>query len=91
MTLRELVPMCEARNRADWARTSAVLAMLANTNRDPKKHRPFTPTDFDPTAKRTAAPALPPEPDLSILKKVFVNREAPRRPSNERSRRPLQP
>ena len=40
--------MAEARAAGEWAHTSAVLAMLANCHRDPKKSRVFTPTDFNP-------------------------------------------
>ena len=42
--------MAEARGRADWARTASLMALVANTNRDPKKTRPFRPSDFDPYA-----------------------------------------
>ena len=50
--------MAEARSRADWSRTSHVLAMMANANRDrEKKPEPFTPADFDPYA-----PKIPPAP-----------------------------
>jgi len=42
--------MAEARARADWARTASLMALVANTNRDPKKTRPFRPSDFDPYA-----------------------------------------
>ena len=38
--------MAEARARQAWAHTSTVLAMLANVNRDPKKHGPYRPEDF---------------------------------------------
>ena len=32
-----------------WSHTSAVLALIANVNRDAKKRpRPFQPSDFDP-------------------------------------------
>jgi hypothetical protein len=33
--------MAEARGRESWAHTSAILALIANVNRDPKKTRPF--------------------------------------------------
>ena len=52
LTLRELVWAADARQRADWARTSAQLALLANVNRDPKKQpKPFSPEDFNPYAR----------------------------------------
>lgn len=44
--------MAEGRGREAWARTSAILTLIANTNRDPKKGRAFKPSDFDPYARR---------------------------------------
>ena len=44
--------MAEARERSEWARTSALLALIANAHRDPKKTRAFKPGDFDPYARR---------------------------------------
>ena len=43
--------MAESRGRDNWAHTSAVLALIANVNRDPKKGRVFKPADFDPYAQ----------------------------------------
>ncbi|MBU0717311.1 MAG: hypothetical protein KJ749_03605 [Planctomycetes bacterium] len=40
--------MAEARGRESWTHTSGILALIANVNRDPKKTRPFKPSDFDP-------------------------------------------
>jgi len=64
--------MADARGRADWGRTAAVLAMLANAHRDPKRTRSFKPADFNPyeTEKRTVGKTK----DLGILKKVFVDK-----------------
>jgi hypothetical protein len=43
--------MARARLGAEWAQTSAILALLANVHRDPKKKRtPYKPSDFDPFA-----------------------------------------
>lgn len=44
--------MAEARERSEWGRTSALLALIANAHRDPKKTRAFKPGDFDPYAQR---------------------------------------
>jgi hypothetical protein len=44
--------MTEARGREAWAHTSAILALIANVNRDPKKTRAFKPSDFDPYSAR---------------------------------------
>jgi len=76
-TLRELLWMADARHTNEWNHTSALLAMLANTHRDPKKTGPFKPGDFHPGIKR-AAPSEPlPKVDISILKTVFVDQRPP--------------
>lgn len=53
LTLRELVWMAGACRRDAWERTSWLLALIANCNRDPKKrNRPFTPDEFNPLAEK---------------------------------------
>jgi hypothetical protein len=42
--------MVEAKRREAWNHTSALLALLANAHRDPKKGRAFRPEDFHPCA-----------------------------------------
>lgn len=42
--------MVEGRCRNDWAHTSAMMALLANIHRDPKRSKVFSPSDFDPYA-----------------------------------------
>lgn len=61
--------MAEARGRDNWAHTSAVLAMLANANRDPKKTRAYKPSDFDPYRARPATAKA----SIDVLKTVFVD------------------
>lgn len=65
--------MAEARASSEWAQTSAVLAMLANAHRDPKKTRVFTPNDFNPLEARRRKRVLGRTKDLSILRTVFVD------------------
>jgi len=65
--------MAEARQRDGWARTSSLMALIANTNRDPRKHRAFRPSDFDPFAARPKQKV-----DVSILKDIFIDGRAPR-------------
>ena len=77
LTLRELIWMAESNSRQRWAHTSTVLAMIANVNRDPKKHGPFKPADFNPHVERAVKIKTS---DLSILKDIFVKGKA-----NERS------
>ncbi len=68
--------MAEAKVRDNWAHTSAILAMIANAHRDPKKTRPFTPADFDPMEQRQSNQPIIRTSDLSILKQVFVDKRA---------------
>ena len=60
--------MAEGRQRDSWSHTSAVLALVANTHRDPRRRSAFRPQDFDPFAEKTP----PPKADVRILKRVFV-------------------
>lgn len=60
--------MAEQRERSEWARTSALLALIANAHRDPRKSRPFRPSDFDPFVKRS-------EGDMAALRAVFTGKE----------------
>jgi hypothetical protein len=43
--------MAEGLGRERWAHTSMVCCLIANANRDPKRSRPFKPSDFDPYAR----------------------------------------
>jgi len=61
--------MAEARQRAEWCQTSALMALLANCHRDPKKS-PVKPADFNPFATRTKAPKV----GVGILKDIFINK-----------------
>lgn len=45
LTLRELLWAAEARLYGQWDATAALMALIANCHRDPKK-RAFTPWDF---------------------------------------------
>ncbi len=67
--------MAEARSRERWNHTAALLALIANCHRDPKRRRAYGPDDFLPTGgRRTPAPPIT---DLSILKAVFIDRRLP--------------
>ena len=48
--------MAEARRRDEWDRTSVVLALIFNVNRDPKKVRAASPEDFHPLARGRPKP-----------------------------------
>ncbi len=67
--------MADAKQTDDWNHTAALLAMAANTHRDPKKTRPFQPGDFHPGTKRPPRAEHPqPKVDITVLKAVFVDR-----------------
>jgi len=64
--------MAEARGRDNWAHTSAVLALVANVNRDPKKTRAYRPSDFDPYSTREKRDEAIEVTDMGVLKDVFT-------------------
>ena len=65
--MRQLDLMAGGAERARWNRTSFVCALIANAHRDPKKHRPFEPSDFNPYAAKTEGPVK-----VIALKKFFT-------------------
>jgi hypothetical protein len=69
--------MAEARARDNWAHTSAVLALIANVNRDPKKTRPFKPADFDPYAGKDRREEAIEVTDMAVLKDAFLKERNP--------------
>ena len=73
MTLRELLAMAEGRIRENWNHTSAMLALLSNVHRDPKKGRALRPADFHPLLARAKDKAPPLKADIGLLKTVFVD------------------
>ena len=67
--------MAEARGREAWAHTSAILALIANVNRDPKRTRPFKPSDFDPYARQTGEVIEVNRENIGNLKQAFLGRK----------------
>lgn len=65
--------MAEARRRDEWGRTSAVMALVANTQRDRKRSRALRPSDFDPFARQTPTVKV----DVRVLKQVFIDNRVP--------------
>ena len=65
--------MAEARVDAEWNHTSAILAMLANVNRDPKKHGPYRPEDFHPLKRRASPQGIRITKSSIGILKVFCN------------------
>ena len=70
--------MAEARGREAWSRTSAVLALIANVNRDPKKTRPYKPGDFDPYSAREKREEAIEVTDMAVLKDAFCQKTTER-------------
>ena len=66
--------MAEGRRKDAWSHTSALLALIANAHRDPKKSKPFEPDDFSPFASRKRCEPKLVTKDLTVLKAVFVDR-----------------
>jgi hypothetical protein len=67
--------MAQSRQTENWNHTAALLAMLANVHRDPKKGRALKPSDFHPVPKpKTKAEQPPIKGDIRMLKTLFVDR-----------------
>lgn len=50
------------------------MALIANTQRDPKKTRAFRPSDFDPFIQ----PRPIPKTGVGVLKTVFIDKTIPK-------------
>lgn len=67
--------MAEGRSRDAWAHTSAVLAMLFNVNRDPRKSKALMPSDFDPhSTTQSRSNRIPITPENIHLLKALVKK-----------------
>jgi hypothetical protein len=62
--------MAEARREDEWGRTSHLLALLFNCNRDPDHTKAAAPEDFNPFAARRPE-EKPPRVPLGMLKGAF--------------------
>jgi hypothetical protein len=68
--------MVGARRQDQWSHTAAVMALVANVHRNPKKRaRPFSPAEFHPLVERKTPPegARTVKTGVGILKRVFVD------------------
>jgi len=69
--------MAQARQEDHWNHTAALMALLANVNRDPKRGRAFKPADFHPALPQRQAriggggPPAPLKGEIGMLK-IFV-------------------
>jgi len=66
--------MSEARAQAMWAHTSSIMALIANVNRDPKRTRPFKPSDFNPLLGGAQRRGVPLRRDTLDLLKAFAGK-----------------
>ena len=67
--------MAEGRGRAEWSRMSSLMALVANVNRDPKKHRAFRPRDFNPYERRRTEGIPLTAANMHLLKNAFVKEQ----------------
>lgn len=66
--------MAEAKQHDLWNYASAMMALMANIHRDPRKGRALHPADFHPLAHAKGRRQQQPlEADISVLKSVFVD------------------
>ena len=68
--------MAQARAKEKWQHTSSILSLIANANRDPKKTRPFKPSDFNPFESGSSlkdAIAVD-KSNIHILREAFTGR-----------------
>ncbi|NLW83533.1 MAG: hypothetical protein GXY41_03865 [Phycisphaerae bacterium] len=66
--------MAEGKSKDAWQHTSALLALIANVNRDPKRTKPFKPSDFNPMQNNTSRPdaVVVDKENVSLLKALFT-------------------
>ncbi len=64
--------MAEAKSRDNWNHTSALLALIINVNRDPKKKRTVSPNEINPHERKPRT--ILRGKGLRVLKDVFVDR-----------------
>jgi hypothetical protein len=68
--------MAEGYGRQQWAHTSLLCAMIANSNRDPKrKPSPYKPADFDPYARQDRREVVTDSNALAILREALEARK----------------
>ena len=63
--------MAEGRAKFLWGIASSQMALMANLNRDPKKGKPFRPSDFNPFAPEPPKIVLRGEEMKAALKAAF--------------------
>jgi len=75
--------MADGRERSNWNRSAALMSLIANCNRDPKRQpRPFKADDFNPFAQRNRVEKLSKEDiraNRDVLKKAFGVKPNPKK------------
>ena len=70
--------MAEGLGRERWAHTSLICAVVANANRDPKRGRPFKPSDFDPYVRQERRQRVEADGEsLALLKEALTGQKGP--------------
>ena len=69
----------ELRDRMEWNRVSALMSLLCNINRDPKKGKAAIPADFNPytqkeTKNRTNVIEVKDDKSKALFKKAFTGK-----------------
>ena len=67
--------MAEGKQNDSWNHTSALLALIANVNRDAKKQRALKPDDLHPMRSKGGEVIPDSKLGFSMMKKVFVEEE----------------
>jgi hypothetical protein len=70
--------MAEGLGRERWAHTSMLCCLIANANRDPKKHRPFKPSDFDPYERTRRSRKVADNQDIQFLREALTGMKGKR-------------
>jgi len=73
--LRQLVWMSDGLLENQWSHTASILALIANVNRDPKKHKALKPDDLNPTVQKEEDAVEMPQSDLTELREFFTGRK----------------
>lgn len=66
--------MAEGKSRENWQHTSAILSLMYNCNRDPKKTKAAKPSDFNPFEAKSGQKIIVDKNNIDELRKQFVNR-----------------
>lgn len=66
--------MAEGRAKETWQHTSALMALIANAHRDPKKGKVFEPDDFNPYVSRSLDAVVITKENVDVLRSAFLGK-----------------